>query len=82
MLRASAPAPRLDPVRQERDEDEIVDPEHDLHRDQGRQRRPGGGIGGEPRQRVHASPVQIRPGFFLAPGAIVIGPGDGVASLL
>ena len=48
------PPARLDPVRQERDEDEIVDPEHDLHGDQGRQRRPCGGIGGEPDHRVHA----------------------------
>ncbi len=49
------PPARFDPVREQRDEDEIVDAEHDFHGDQGRQRRPGGGIGGEARDCVHAS---------------------------
>ena len=40
-------------VGQDRDEDEIVDAEHDLHHDQGDERRPGGGIGGECQQIVH-----------------------------
>ena len=48
------PPARLDAVRQQRDEDEVVDAEHDLHRDQRRQRGPSGGIGDEPSHRVHA----------------------------
>ncbi len=50
----------LDTVRQQRDENEIVDAEHDLHGDQGRERRPGGGVGEEPRYIVHAP---LRPGL-------------------
>src|SRR3546814_16470892 len=37
-------------VGEDRNEDEIVDSEHDLHRDQGHERNPGGGLhekGGE-----------------------------------
>ena len=46
----AAPAGSLRRGRQHRDEDEVVDPEHDLHRDQGRERGPGGGFGDEPLQ--------------------------------
>ncbi len=50
---ADADAADLDPlvlgqlVRQDRDEDEVVDAEHHLHHDQGGERRPGGGVGKE-----------------------------------
>ena len=45
-------APRLGQlVRQERDEDQIVDAEHHLHHDQRGERGPGGGIGGEAEDR-------------------------------
>ncbi len=58
--RQRAPA-LFDAVRQDRDEDEVVDPEHDLHRDQGRERGPGGGVGDEPLQGIHDGALLARP---------------------
>ena len=40
-------------VRQDRDEDEIVDAEHDLHHDQRSEGGPGGGIGDERKDGLH-----------------------------
>jgi hypothetical protein len=41
------------PVRQNGNEDQIVDAQHDLHHDQGEKGCPGGGIGGESEERGH-----------------------------
>ena len=40
-------------VRQDGDEDEVVDAQHDLHRDERNQGGPGGRIGGKRQQFVH-----------------------------
>ena len=42
-------------VRQDRDEDEVVDAEHHLHHDQRGEGGPGGGIAGELKQAVHVA---------------------------
>jgi len=42
-------------VRQDRDKDEVVDAEHHLHRDQGDQGRPGGGVGQKGNYGVHSA---------------------------
>jgi hypothetical protein len=52
-------------VRQDRDEDEIVDAEHDFHHDQRGKRGPDGGIGQQREDRhgrtcaVRATPAQV-----------------------
>jgi hypothetical protein len=46
-------------VRQDRDEDEIVDPQHDFECDEREQGKPGGGIG-KKRDNVHSARM---PGF-------------------
>ena len=59
--RADAHTARVDPmtlgqlIGQNRDEDEVVDPEHHLHGDQGGERDPGSGIHGQREQVVHCS---------------------------
>jgi hypothetical protein len=45
-------------VGQDRDEDQVVDAEHDLHHDQGGERRPGMRVGGERQQVVHGGPIR------------------------
>jgi hypothetical protein len=40
-------------VRQDRDEDEVVDSEHDLHHQQGDEGGPGGGIGEKGCDGIH-----------------------------
>jgi hypothetical protein len=49
-------APAL--VRQDGDEDQIVDAEHHLHDDQGHERGPGGWVGDELGNLVHRSREQ------------------------
>ncbi len=49
-------------VGQDRDEDQVVDAEHHLHHDQGRERHPGGGIGRESDQTVHGATHATRAG--------------------
>jgi hypothetical protein len=50
-------------VGQDRDEDEVVDAEHHLHRDQGGERRPGGGVGGKGEEVIHG--LRSEAGQFL-----------------
>jgi hypothetical protein len=40
-------------VAEDRDEDQVVDAEHDFHHDERQERRPDGGVGGECKQVVH-----------------------------
>ena len=49
-----APPAFVDAVREQRDEDEIVEAEHDLHGDQGRERRPCVGVFRQAEKIVHA----------------------------
>ena len=43
-------------VAEDRNEDQIVDAEHDFHHDQREERGPCGGIGSECEQGVHGGP--------------------------
>ena len=47
-------------IGQDGDEDQIVDAEHDLHRDQRYESRPGSRIGGELQQCIHLGPFPRR----------------------
>jgi hypothetical protein len=51
-------------VRQDRDEDQIVDAEHDLQHDQRRERGPGLGLGEEGEGLGHDSPCACATGAF------------------
>ena len=58
-----APPAFVDAVREQRDEHKIVEAEHDLHRDQSRERRPSVGVFRQAEKFVHA-PVSPQSSSF------------------